>query len=327
MSGAEETIDEILKEIALCGYEVVSFNSIERFLLYNKEYSKVLDNDIRIEFDVYTKYILNNPKTYMEKLGEFIAEYMPDIIFTQFFDISLIRRFVGTKTKIICFIHAAMSEEESIQYDEADLYVCLSNFIASTIHFSNKNVYVMYPLIKKRKYYINSTWHEKNNILFINPIKSKGIEIIINLARNYSSENFIIFENWRRTQKKYVEEIKKLSNVTLRDLSSNPIEIYSDVKLLLFPSQAPEGFGRCIVEANFNGIPVIASKVGGIVEAAGQILIAKYTDIREWEKALSAVLNNNNYYKILSEKALRNSERFDSQEVHGLINTIKGLRI
>lgn len=326
MSGAEESIDEILKEFALSGYEVVSFNCIERFLLYHKEYHKLSENLINIRFDVYTKYILNSTDNYMEELAILITNYKPDMIFTQFFDISILRRLAGTKTKIICFIHAAMSEEEHCKYDKADLYVCLSYFIASTLHYVNKNVYVMYPLIKKRKYYNESECNKRSGILFVNPIKSKGIEIVIDLAKKFYSERFLIYENWRKTHRKYLEEIEQLNNVELKDLSTNPTEIYSDIKLLLFPSQSTEGFGRCIVEANFNGIPAIASKLGGIIEAAGsrQILIDDYTNIHEWEHALSNILNNKELYKILKENAFRNSERFDRIEINGLLEKIEG---
>lgn len=325
MSGSEESIDEILKEIALSNHEVVSFNCVERYLLYHNEYSKLSDNTINIEFDVYTKYILNNTNNYIEKLAKLITDYKPDMIFTQSFDISVLRSLVGPETKIICFIHAAVSETDYGKYYGADLYVCFSNFIASTVPYVNKNVHVMYPLLKRSKYYIEHPENKKSDILFVNPIKSKGIEIIINLAKTFSSEKFIIYENWRKTHKKYEEEIKQLNNVMLKDITSNPAEIYANKKLLLFPSQAPEGFGRCIVEANFNGIPVIASKVGGITEAAGvaQILIDDYTNINEWEKALSNVLNDTDYYKTLVKYAYINSERFDRQEVYGLIQKIK----
>jgi len=42
--------------------------------------------------------------------------------------------------------------------------------------------------------------------------------------------------------------------------------ILSDLDLLVLPTTVPEAFGRVIIEAGASGVPVIASKVGGIVE-------------------------------------------------------------
>ena len=53
--------------------------------------------------------------------------------------------------------------------------------------------------------------------------------------------------------------------------------IYKQTRLLLVPSQWKEAWGRVVVEAQFSGIPEIASDVGGLaqnVSDAGRLLAA-----------------------------------------------------
>lgn len=42
--------------------------------------------------------------------------------------------------------------------------------------------------------------------------------------------------------------------------------IFSNLNLLVFPSTAPEAFGRVVVEAQASGVPVVASRIGGVTD-------------------------------------------------------------
>ena len=58
-------------------------------------------------------------------------------------------------------------------------------------------------------------------------------------------------------------------NIALRDATYNVSEIYATTKVLLAPSLWYESWGRVATEATMNGIPVLASKSGGLPEAVG----------------------------------------------------------
>jgi len=315
MSGAEETIDEILKVLVCADFDVISLSCIERFLLYQRDYSRALSDEQIVVLDGYKKYILCNPKNYNNLLKELTKEFSPDIILTQLFDVSTIRKIVGNTVPIVCLIHGVIDNESQIQFAGADTYVCLSNYIARKLPFENVKSFTIYPLIPKEKYLVGQRCCGDEKILFINPIKCKGVEIVFHLAEKFKSEQFLIYENWKQTDLRYKKIIEQIDNVEIKPVSSNPKEIYKNVKLLLVPSQIEEGFGRCVIEANINSIPVVASRVGGLEEAVGeeQTLIEEYKCEFAWENAVGKILYDNTYYWRLSRNAYINSKLFESK--------------
>ena len=54
--------------------------------------------------------------------------------------------------------------------------------------------------------------------------------------------------------------------ISLLPPCTNDDEIYSEIDVLVLPSHSLEGFGLVIIEAMSRGIPVIATKVGGILD-------------------------------------------------------------
>ncbi|SHJ86811.1 Glycosyl transferases group 1 [Paramaledivibacter caminithermalis DSM 15212] len=101
--------------------------------------------------------------------------------------------------------------------------------------------------------------------------------------------------------------------------------IYARSKVLLVPSICHEGFGRIIIEANINQVPVIASNVGGIKEAMGdgQVIIDDYLNINCFIDELNYLLNNYDWYKQLKKEALKNSIRFQETNLIQILNQFK----
>ena len=86
-------------------------------------------------------------------------------------------------------------------------------------------------------------------------------------------------------------------------------------RVLLAPSLIEEGFGRIILEAQFNGIPAIASNVGGYPEAVGGGgFLCDPTDIDDWCNKLELLSSNPKVWNEKSISALKNSdsEKFDA---------------
>ena len=59
------------------------------------------------------------------------------------------------------------------------------------------------------------------------------------------------------------------NNIRLLGFIEDMREFYNKIDLLLVPSTVKEAFSRVVIEACFNGIPVIANRVGGIPDALG----------------------------------------------------------
>ena len=75
---------------------------------------------------------------------------------------------------------------------------------------------------------------------------------------------------------KEVQKVKHLVNkmglsekVFIEDASINKEELYSDTDILISGSQAYESFGLTLIEAMSRKIPIVCTKVGGMVEVMG----------------------------------------------------------
>ena len=87
--------------------------------------------------------------------------------------------------------------------------------------------------------------------------------------------------------------------------------IYADTRVLLAPSQWEEGWGRVVTEAQFSGIPAVASRVGGLPESVGSggILIDPAAPIERWADALLDLQAESNW-SAMSEAALRQARSY-----------------
>jgi glycosyltransferase involved in cell wall biosynthesis len=102
--------------------------------------------------------------------------------------------------------------------------------------------------------------------------------------------------------------IKKLSlvpHVTLHPPQKDMRKVYGRCKILLAPSTCEEAYGRVATEAQFSGIPVIASNRGGLPEAVGPggILLGP-EEVDEWVKHVRRLWRDKAYYASLSKAAL-----------------------
>lgn len=94
-------------------------------------------------------------------------------------------------------------------------------------------------------------------------------------------------------------------------------ELLSRVDILVMPSIAQEAFGRVIVEAQASGVPVIATKVGGVVEIIkdGQTgLLVSPRDVESLAEAMVRILTNPAFACQLAFNARKNVEEKYSLE-------------
>ncbi|MCL6515731.1 glycosyltransferase family 4 protein [Alicyclobacillus sp.] len=82
---------------------------------------------------------------------------------------------------------------------------------------------------------------------------------------------------------------------------------------LVCPSQAPEAFGLVNVEAMAAGVPVIASRQGGIpeiVDASCGILVRQYRDPAAFARAIRTLMADRARWEALSDGARRRAQTF-----------------
>lgn len=172
---------------------------------------------------------------------------------------------------------------------------------------------MIYPRIPELRYKTEEICRDR--ILFFNPIKAKGIDIILHLAQKFPNEVFEVKETWGNNMMRSTDKGNFPRNVIFDKFEYKYSNIYDHCKLLILSSQIAEGYGRGIIEANINSIPIIASNIGGIPEAAGnnQCLVNDYSNTEAWSYTLQEMLKPDVYSRKCLE-ALKNfkvvSERY-----------------
>jgi glycosyltransferase involved in cell wall biosynthesis len=165
---------------------------------------------------------------------------------------------------------------------------------------------VIPPFIDAAKYKTAST---RENVTFINPHPYKGRDIAVEIARLCPDIPFVFVQSWPLSHDHRAEleaMIAPLSNVTLLPARNDMRGIYGKCRILLVPSLWEEAYGRVAVEAEINGIPVVASNRGGLPEAVGGggILVSPESPITEWVSAVRKLWDDERYYDALSAAAL-----------------------
>lgn len=179
---------------------------------------------------------------------------------------------------------------------------------------------VLYPIVDPDCY--RTERNDPDWITFVNPIEGKGLDVVLAVAERLPEHRFVLVSGWPRMSHE-LETLRKrvdaLPNVQLHAWTSDMRTVYARTRLLLFPAQWDEGFGRVVLEAHASGIPVVASGRGGLPEAVGDggHVLSHDAPAEQWAAAVDRILREPALYSRLSENALANVRRpeFDADRV------------
>jgi glycosyltransferase involved in cell wall biosynthesis len=164
-------------------------------------------------------------------------------------------------------------------------------------------------------------------VTLVNPSQIKGIEIFQQLARARPDVEFAAVPTWA-TRDSDRRALQRLLNVQVLEPSEDIEDIFARTRVLLMPSLWGEAFGYLSVEAMLRGIPVLASKLGGLPEAKLgvdyllpvrpveryeerldecllPIPVVPEQDLAPWLAALDELLSNRASYERLSAASRR----------------------
>ena len=188
--------------------------------------------------------------------------------------------------------------------------VAVSRFIA-TLSASLTGVApsVIYPPVRLEA--CVAPGRRPEHITFVNPIPMKGRDLALEVAELLPHRRFVFVEAWnmRADERSSLESrMSGLANASLRPRSMGLAAVYRSTALLLVPSQHPEAFARVVLEACANGIPVLASRTGGVPEAMGKsgVLLDPADPADRWARAVEAMLADQGP---LRAAALANAQR------------------
>lgn len=170
---------------------------------------------------------------------------------------------------------------------------------------------VIPPLVHAERY---TSKRRPSNVTFINPYLEKGREIALEIAKQCPEIPFSFIESWSLSPKDLEElgaRIDTMPNVSLRRRTGDMRGVYSRAKIVLVPSMWEEAWGRVATEAQFSGIPVVASNLGGLPEAVGPggVLLDPTGPIGPWIETVRRLWSDDAFYREKSAAALAYSRR------------------
>jgi glycosyltransferase involved in cell wall biosynthesis len=170
---------------------------------------------------------------------------------------------------------------------------------------------VIPPLIRAERY---RTWTSRSNVTMINPHPLKGGDLACSIAEACPDIPFSFVSCWvlpAPMRQRLEARLRNLPNVTLRPSASDMRQVYGWTKILLAPSRWEEAWGRVASEAHLNGIPVVASRRGGLPESVGPggVLIDPHAPLEAWVSAVRRLWDDDAWYEEKSAAALAYSLR------------------
>ena len=178
---------------------------------------------------------------------------------------------------------------------------------------TGRDVPVVLPFVDVTSYRVGA--RDPRHVTVINPNPSKGLRVVRALVERLPEVEFLIVEGrWVErlgARDDPLEGVRGRANVTVLAPLEDVREVYAITEVLLVPSQYEETFGRVILEAQCNAIPVIASRTGGVPFTLGEggLLIDPPDDVTAWVEAVRRVRADAALRGTLAERALANVRR------------------
>jgi len=212
----------------------------------------------------------------------------------------------------LCFVHdAEFNPAEMRQIAALDCHlVASSGFLADKVYrATGRRAEVVYP---PAELHFDTPGDPEGRVTMINPHPVKGFETFVGIARRLPAVNFLLQESWKldpATLDRLQQRLAGLPNVRFAHRVSDMRSVYRQTRLLIAPSRCEEGFGMVALEAQSCGIPVIASRRGGLPEAVGDggLLIDDYLNVDAWVEAIDSVLGNPERYRVFAGQARRHA--------------------
>lgn len=151
-------------------------------------------------------------------------------------------------------------------------------------------------------------------VTLVNPRVSKGVETALSVAERLPHRRFLLVGSHalpRDERARLSARVRSLPNVTVRGQVADMRTVYARTALLLVPSRCEDAAPRVILEAHGNGIPVVASLVGGIPEVSGgaSVLLPPSAPPERWASEIERIFGDPLAQEDLAGRARANAAR------------------
>lgn len=151
-----------------------------------------------------------------------------------------------------------------------------------------------------------ATSSTRRTALTINPIASRGLNIVLRIAERLPDVHFVLQESWTLAPEQFEDieqRIATLENVEIRRSQPPGPGLYGDARIVLVPYRV-DNRPRVITEAQANGIPVVVGDTPALVEAIGPGgAVVGLDDIDAWVRTIAELWSNDERYHELSRGA------------------------
>lgn len=277
---------------------------------------------IRLKFG-FGKYVTDRTLGYPVHRTWFPKDVVSDLVEREGADVLVMQSgrpvplaAAGENAGIPTVLYLRNVETEDLEGDPSSLHRTL--FVANsrfTAGWFNERfgieATVVHPLIQADRYQIET---DRSEVVFVNPHPLKGVEQALGVARACPEIPFRFVEAWTldaEARERLEAEIARLPNVTLMPRTRDMKSVYGKARIVLAPSQWQEAFGRIAAEAHVSGIPVVASRIGGLTEAVGPggILVDAEAPVEQWADAVRKLWEDQDAYAKASSAAKRHAAR------------------
>ncbi len=154
--------------------------------------------------------------------------------------------------------------------------------------------------------------------LAINPIESRGVDLVWNVAERLPTVRFVVQESWPLTAEQLSnlnDHLRLLPNVEFRRATAPGPHLYGDARVSLVPYRV-DNRPRVIAEAFANGIPAIVADLPALVDACGAGGVRVPIDgVDQWCAAIERLWSDDDAYNALVEAARSHSLAQDDELV------------
>jgi glycosyltransferase involved in cell wall biosynthesis len=167
--------------------------------------------------------------------------------------------------------------------------------------------HVIEPVVSAENYLAESCGAK---VLFVNPTPIKGVELMFGLAAQCPDLEFLAVESWNLAanwRAHCQHRANALGNVQWLSPQTDMRSVYALARVLLMPSVWEESFGRTVIEAQLNGLPVLASNRGALVDTVGDggLTVDPHAQIEVWADALRKLLDEHaSFSAVAKDRAL-----------------------
>lgn len=196
--------------------------------------------------------------------------------------------------------------------DEELLYMASSQFLAKrAANLFGIDAQVVPPFIDRSKYHQG---RRGNRVLFVNPVREKGVEIAFALAARRPAVPFAFVESWglsEQWRRSCFERALRCGNIEWIPRSADMEAVFDRTRVLLVPRYSEEGFCRLVTEAQLGGIPALASDRGSLAETIGSggSVLDIDAGVNTWLEQLDRYVEDDEHHQRVGEQARLHAAR------------------